>query len=190
MDHSPTGSSVHGISQASILEWVAISLSRGSSQLRIEPGSPTLAGRFFTTVPPGRPTLLITCCIFCSQCEVCSPIFSQFCSCTHLQLLQSPQGILIFHEQPSNLPLLLKQPLHSHAPAGTNLELVTTTTSENFSKKGISSLSLQSECSQGKNAYSSSPYPHPYLMVFPLAAPLPRRLCISPYTCLGPSSPQ
>ena len=31
MDHSPPGSSVHGILQARILEWVAISPSRGSS---------------------------------------------------------------------------------------------------------------------------------------------------------------
>ena len=29
MDYSPPGSSVHGISQARILEWVAISFSRG-----------------------------------------------------------------------------------------------------------------------------------------------------------------
>ena len=32
MDHSPQGSSVHGIFQARILEWVAISSSRGSSR--------------------------------------------------------------------------------------------------------------------------------------------------------------
>ena len=31
MDCSPPGSSVHGISQAKILEWAAISFSRGSS---------------------------------------------------------------------------------------------------------------------------------------------------------------
>ena len=31
MDCSPTGSSVHGISQERILEWIAISFSRGSS---------------------------------------------------------------------------------------------------------------------------------------------------------------
>ena len=31
MDYSPLGSSVHGILQARILEWVAISFSRGSS---------------------------------------------------------------------------------------------------------------------------------------------------------------
>ena len=34
MDHSPPGSSVHGILQARILEWVAIPFSRGSSWLR------------------------------------------------------------------------------------------------------------------------------------------------------------
>ena len=34
MDYSPPGSSVHGISQARILEWVAIPYSKGSSQLR------------------------------------------------------------------------------------------------------------------------------------------------------------
>ena len=31
MDCSPPGSSAHGISQSAILEWVAISSSRGSS---------------------------------------------------------------------------------------------------------------------------------------------------------------
>ena len=52
MDCSLPGSSVHGISQARILEWVAISFSRGSSRPRIEPTSfvsPALATRFFTT---------------------------------------------------------------------------------------------------------------------------------------------
>ena len=34
MNCSPPGFSVHGILQAKILEWVAISFSRGSSQLR------------------------------------------------------------------------------------------------------------------------------------------------------------
>ena len=52
MDCSPPGSSVHGISQARILEWVAVSFSRGS---RIESVSPSLAGRFLTTEPPRKP---------------------------------------------------------------------------------------------------------------------------------------
>ena len=48
MDCSLTGSSVHGILQATILEWVAISTFRGSSQHRDWTGVSCLAGRFFT----------------------------------------------------------------------------------------------------------------------------------------------
>ena len=39
MDCSPPGSSVHGISQSRILEWLAIPSSRGSCQPRTEPAS-------------------------------------------------------------------------------------------------------------------------------------------------------
>ena len=52
MDCSPTGSSVHRIFQARILEWVVISYSRRSSQPReriTSLRSPALAGRFCTT---------------------------------------------------------------------------------------------------------------------------------------------
>ena len=56
MDDHPPGSSVHGISQARMLEWVAISSSRGSPGIKLEcPVSPTLAGRIFTTEPSGSP---------------------------------------------------------------------------------------------------------------------------------------
>jgi len=48
MDCSPPGSSVHGILQARILEWVATPFSRDLPNPGIEPGSPALAGRFFT----------------------------------------------------------------------------------------------------------------------------------------------
>ena len=48
MDCSPPGSSVHGISQARILEWVAISSSRGSSRLRDPTQVSFIAGTFFT----------------------------------------------------------------------------------------------------------------------------------------------
>ena len=40
MDYNLPVSSVHGILQASILEWVALSSSRGSSQPRDQPTSP------------------------------------------------------------------------------------------------------------------------------------------------------
>ena len=49
----------HGISQARILEWAAISSSRDLPDPGIEPGSLALAGDFFTTEPPGK-TLLST----------------------------------------------------------------------------------------------------------------------------------
>ena len=48
MDYSLTSSSVHGILQARILEWVAISLSRRSSQLKDQTQVSCIAGRFFT----------------------------------------------------------------------------------------------------------------------------------------------
>ena len=48
MDCSPLGSSIHWILQARILEWVAISFSRGSSR----PRSPTLQADASTSEPP------------------------------------------------------------------------------------------------------------------------------------------
>ena len=48
MDCSPPGSSVHGISQARILEWVAISCTRGSPQPRDRTQVSCTAGEFFT----------------------------------------------------------------------------------------------------------------------------------------------
>ena len=55
MDCSPPGSSVHGILQVRILEWVAVPASRGSSQPRDwTPISyvSCIAGQFFTTSAP------------------------------------------------------------------------------------------------------------------------------------------
>ena len=43
----PPGSSVHGIFQARILEWIAISFSRGSSQPRNQTQVSCIAGRFW-----------------------------------------------------------------------------------------------------------------------------------------------
>ena len=45
--HGPPGSSVHGILQARILEWVAISFSRGSSQPKDRTQASCIAGRCF-----------------------------------------------------------------------------------------------------------------------------------------------
>ena len=48
MDCGPPGSSAHGILLARMLEWVAIPLSRGSSQPRDQTPVSCIAGRFFT----------------------------------------------------------------------------------------------------------------------------------------------
>ena len=57
MDDNPPGSSVHGILQARILEYVAISFSRGSSQPRDWIHVSCITGGFFTAEPAGKNTL-------------------------------------------------------------------------------------------------------------------------------------
>ena len=57
---SLTASSVLGISQAKIPEWVALSSSGGSYQLKIHVSYiSALVGRFFTTEPPGKSCLVM-----------------------------------------------------------------------------------------------------------------------------------
>jgi len=53
VDCSLPGSPVPGILQARTLEWVAISVSRGSSHPGIEPWSPVLQADTLTSEPPG-----------------------------------------------------------------------------------------------------------------------------------------
>ena len=53
-DYSLPGSSVHGISQAGILEWVGISFSRGLSGPRNRTHISFIGGGFFTTELPGE----------------------------------------------------------------------------------------------------------------------------------------
>ena len=54
MDCSLPGSSDFGISQARILEWVAVSFSKNLPDLEVKLTSPALAGGFFTAEPPGK----------------------------------------------------------------------------------------------------------------------------------------
>ena len=55
MGCSPPVSSVHGIPQARILEWVAISSSKESPWPRDRTQVSCFAGEFFTSEPPGKP---------------------------------------------------------------------------------------------------------------------------------------
>ena len=57
MDCSPLGSSVHGILQARIVKWVAISFSSGSSWPRNQTWVCCIAGRFFTNSLPYKLTV-------------------------------------------------------------------------------------------------------------------------------------
>ena len=58
MDCSLPGSSVHGILQARILEWIAVPFSRGSSQPRHWTQVSHIAGGFFTKLQLGNLSLL------------------------------------------------------------------------------------------------------------------------------------
>ena len=51
----PQDYTVHGILQATILEWVAVPFSRGSSHPEIEPRSPTLQVVSLLAEPLGKP---------------------------------------------------------------------------------------------------------------------------------------
>ena len=48
MDCSVAGSSVHGIFQTRMLEWVAVAFSKGSSQPRDQTQVSCISGEFFT----------------------------------------------------------------------------------------------------------------------------------------------
>ena len=62
MDCSPPGSSVHGILQARILEWIAISFSKGSSQPRDWTRSPALQADSLPFEPQGK--LIYSMCVY------------------------------------------------------------------------------------------------------------------------------
>ena len=67
MDCSPPGSSVRGILQARILEWVAMPSTMGSSCPRdrtVFLMFPALAVRFFTLAAPGKPNSCAWLCVF------------------------------------------------------------------------------------------------------------------------------
>ena len=77
MDCSPSGSSVHEIFQAKILESVAISSFRGSSNLGIKSMSlmfPTFSGGLFTTGATWKaPSMAITLVTLCFSYKHCEP---------------------------------------------------------------------------------------------------------------------
>ena len=77
MDCSPSGSSVHGISQGRVLEKVAIPFSRGYSEPGVRPGPPALVGGFY---PPqshqGTPYVCVCMCV-CTHARSVTSVVSQ-----------------------------------------------------------------------------------------------------------------
>ena len=68
IDRSPQGSSVHGILQARILEWIAMPPLEDLSNPGIESASltsPALAGKFFTTSPTWEAHVWFIVCQLC-----------------------------------------------------------------------------------------------------------------------------
>ena len=54
MDYSPPGPSIHGVFQAIVLEWVAISFSGDLPNPGMEPRSPTLQADALLSQPPAQ----------------------------------------------------------------------------------------------------------------------------------------
>ena len=77
LDCSLQGSSVHGIFQMKIVEWVAISFSRGSSRLRDQTQVSCIVGRLFTTWASREASLIHTKLApknrYCRSLVVCCP---------------------------------------------------------------------------------------------------------------------
>ena len=76
MDCSLPDSSVHSILQARILEWVAIPFSWISSWPRHQTQMFCIAGGFFTTAPPGFPSLNYNLAPFTGLAQTCAQPFS------------------------------------------------------------------------------------------------------------------
>ena len=92
---SPTDSSVHGILQARILEWVAMLSSRRSSPPRIKPKSlmsRLLASGPLPLVPPGKPLFSI--------CSVQLSSVIQLCPTLCDSMNRSTPGLPVHHQLP------------------------------------------------------------------------------------------
>ena len=74
MDCKPPGSSVHGISQATILEWVAFSFSRRSSQPRYQTWVFFIQADSLPSKPPGKRANYSLCVLVAQLCPtLCDP---------------------------------------------------------------------------------------------------------------------
>ena len=87
MGCSLPGSSIHGILQAKILEWIAIPFSRRFPDPGIKPGSPALQADFFYSVSlPSKPQTLSILSLKHTWMHWYLPIYCFFCNPSHHHL--------------------------------------------------------------------------------------------------------
>ena len=99
MDCSPPGSSVHGILQTRILEWVAMPSSRDLISMPCISCVSCIVGEFFTAEPPGKPHSKRTVCIvliaqwYPTLCDPmdCSPQVSSLHGILQYSCLENPR---------------------------------------------------------------------------------------------------
>ena len=101
LDCSPPGSSVHGIFKARILEWVAISFSRGSSRLRDRTQFYCFAGRFFIILATREAHMLTS--VQFNSVQFSSAIQSCLTLCDPMN--RSTQGLPVHHHLPEFIHL-------------------------------------------------------------------------------------
>ena len=138
MDCSPT---VHGISQARILEWVAISFSSGSSQPRDGTHVSCIAGESFTAEPLGKPQAggmhtNITMKMILFKCVSLSMVTGH----THKHCLNQPRlpfwgGHCLFFYHLLEMPASWWQSKDQTLSSGSELVLLMTTTRRRDSKR-------------------------------------------------------
>ena len=111
MDYSPSGSSVHGILQARILEWVAMPSSRGSSQPRNQTWVSGTAGRLFT--------------IWATREAPCTSTFPTLCYRCYLAVIGIFFSSVQYRIPPGLRHHSLAVTFYLLSPLGTGLDLVT-----------------------------------------------------------------
>ena len=112
MDCSPPGSSVRGILQARILEWVALPFSRGSSAPRNETWSPALQGTLLSE-PLGKPHT--THLRIVKMVNLCCVGFATFLKMLSTDPLRKIPKFFFFSFLSPTLFQLLKVVLHSNS---------------------------------------------------------------------------
>ena len=78
VDCSPPGSSVHGILQETMLEWVAVPSSRESSWLKDQTRSLALQAESLPSEPPGKPSTVTNLALFSGETFTSLPEESHF----------------------------------------------------------------------------------------------------------------